>query len=271
MTNRLAEVKEQPRSVSQALQYEKCPYAYYLGRVELDDRGDRIWDRPAAWLPMGTAVHAAAEAYERSGRTMTVDAAQAVYRDSYVSETNELLSTSTMDYWFASGPYGGEADIERRFGIGLAQTEKYVDYYSATGKGSKDVVWVADNGTPGIELGFEVDLDGVKVRGFIDTVFTEVVNDNKTGAHPGDEFQLKTYRIALQEQYDLTIDYGQFWMGRTGKPTKPVDLSGTSRSEISDAYHRMDENVKAERFDPKPDPEKCGRCGFNSYCPFVAM
>lgn len=270
MTSRLEEVKAQPRSVSQVQQYNKCPYAYYLGRIALDLKGNRIRDRPAAWLPMGTAVHAAAEGFERSNRSMSLEGMQEVYKESYVEETNQLLETSTSEWWFASGPYKGSADIERRFGIGLEQTEKYFNYYG-TGKGASDAVWVADDGTPGIELGFDFDLDGVQIRGYIDTVFHGVVNDNKTGVKPGDEFQLKTYRVALQEQFDYTVDRGQFWMGRTGKPTKPLDLTITSRDELSDTYHVMDEAVKAEKFDPTPDPEKCGRCGFNSYCPFVVI
>jgi putative RecB family exonuclease len=271
---RLIEVKQQPRSVSQVQQYNKCAYSYYLGRIARDPAGNKIWDRPAAWLPMGTAVHAAAEALERSDRHMPLEGMLDVYSVVYAESTNELLETSTMDTWFSSGTYRGEQDIERRHGLGLAQTEKYFDYYTA-GKGASDVVWVADDGTPGIELGFEIDLDGVAVRGYIDTVFNTpkgvVVNDNKTGVKPGDVFQLATYGVAMREQYDTAVNHGQFWMGRKGKPEGLIDLFTMGRSEISDAFHELDEAVKAEKFNPSPDPEKCGRCGFNSYCPFVAI
>lgn len=271
---RLIEVKTQPRSVSQVQQYQKCPYSYFLGRIARDPNGNKIWDRPAAWLPMGTAVHAAAEAYERSTRSMPLDQMELVYVDSYESETNELLETSTMDTWSHSGRYAGEADIERRWGIGLGQVVKYFDYYG-TGKGAKDVVWVSDDGTPGIELEFNIDLDGVAVRGYIDTVFQTprviIVNDNKTGVKPGDVFQLATYGVAMKEQYGADVNHGQFWMGRKGEPTTLTDLFEMGRSEVSDVYHTMDAAVKAEKFDPDPSPEKCGRCGFNSYCPFVAI
>lgn len=262
-----------PRSVSQVLSYQKCPYAYYLGKIARDDIGERIWDRPAAWLPMGTAVHAAAESWERSNRSVSLEDAQTVYTASYIEETEKLLARGRMDTWFHSGPYDGESDIERRFKLGYDHVARYVSWYS--GKGSQDVVWVADDGTPGIEMEFHIDLDGVAVRGYIDTVFSTphgiVVNDNKTGVKPGDVFQLATYAVALKDQYHQTVNHGQFFMTRKVKPDPLIDLFEMGREEVTAVYHELDENVKAERFDPKPEPEKCSRCGFNSYCPFVAI
>lgn len=271
---RLIEAKTSPRSVSQVQLYDKCAYAWYLRYVALDVNGEKIWDRPAAWLPMGTAVHAAAEVWERSSRSMPLEAAQEAYVAVYVEETDKYLSKATMDTWSHSGPYNGEADIERRFTIGLDHVRAYIDYFT-TGKGSKDVVWIADDGTPGLELGFEFDLDGVAVRGYVDAVYQTpgglVVSDTKTGIHPGDEFQLGTYGVALREVHGLAVQRGQFFMTRKGKPTAPIDLFEIGREEISSRYAVMDAAVKAEKFDPSPDPEKCGRCGFNSYCPFVAF
>lgn len=269
----LTRAKTSSRSVSQVQQYNKCAYSWYLGRVARDDAGHRIWDRPAAWLPMGTAGHAGMEAWERSGRTMPLADAQDVYRASYVEETNRYLAEARMDTWFHSGTYDGETDIERRFGLGLEHIERYISWF--TGKGSEDVVWIADDGTPGIELEFNIDLDGVLVRGFVDTVFKTprgiVVNDNKTGAKPGDKFQLGTYGVALHDLYGITVNHGQFFMTRKAKPDPVIDLFEMGREEITEKFHTMDQAVKAERFDPSPEPEKCSRCGFNSYCPFVAF
>src|SRR5262249_30789572 len=52
-------------------------HSYYLARVK------KAWQKPAAWLPQGSAVYEAAEAWERSGRTMSVEQAQDVFRESY--------------------------------------------------------------------------------------------------------------------------------------------------------------------------------------------
>lgn len=249
------------RSVSQIKQYEQCPYAYKLARI------DKVWERPAAWLPHGTAVHAAIEAWEKSGRTMSLEATQQVFREEYAKGINELCErTPNFNYWFSSGPYRGEADAERRFGIGLAMVEKYIKW--ATGH-PEEVIWVADDGTPGVEIGFDFDLDGVRMRGYIDLVLWDLVRDVKTGALPGDTFQLAVYGVALEEQYGHKVSRGDYWMGKTGKPTVPYNLADISRQEIVDRVHAADEGIRAEKFDPKPSPDNCGRCTVATSCPFA--
>lgn len=73
-----------------------------------------------------------------------------------------------------SGPYGGAADLERRYGIGLEQVAKYVDYAT---RAELEVVWITPDGTPAIELAFDIDLDGILIRGFIDAVIKQVQSD----------------------------------------------------------------------------------------------
>lgn len=256
------------RSVSQYKTYQACPYQYYLQRVE------RVWQRPAAWLSQGSADHAAFEAYERSGRTMSLEEMQDVYAESYMEETNKYAEeTPRLDYWFASGPYKGQADIERRYQLGLDQCKRYQDWYE---KHPKEVIWIAPDGTPGIELGFDIDLDGVQVKGYIDAVITTenygnaIVRDNKTGNTPGDDFQLTTYAVALNKTYGTNIVEGDYWMGRTGKPTIAYDLSAWTEERLTDAFGEMNEGVLSESFDPDPDPKKCNFCSVNASCVYRA-
>lgn len=271
---RLSVVQTQPRSVSQAQQYAKCPQQYWLSRIARDRDGQPIWQRPAAWLPMGTAVHAAAEAFERAGRALSLDDMQAVYAESYERETNEILAKGTMDTWSASGRYKGEADIERRWSIGLGQVALYHEYYKS-GPGREELIWSVTKDLPAIEIPFEVEFDGVTVRGCIDAVVVMPdgklrVRDNKTGTKAGDAFQLATYAAALYVQYGVSITTGDFWMGRTGKPTKPVDLSDWPGERVAAEFRAMDRAVKEGRFTATPDPETCRMCPVNSYCDFVA-
>lgn len=254
-------------SVSQLKQYERCGYAYKLARI------DRVWQRPAAWLPQGSAVHEAGEAWEKSGRTMTLEEAQAVYTESYDNHVNSYCDvTPNFEWWFRSGPYGGEADIERRYELGLKQVERMLNWYD---KHPDEVVWIAPDGTPGIELGFDIDLDGVLVRGFIDLVMTTEhgphVRDNKTGNNPGDDFQLAAYAIALGEQYGLDVEVGDYWMGRTGKPTQPYDLTDWTREAVRDKFLELQDNVSAGKFDPDPEPNRCTFCDVSYSCEFKAI
>jgi putative RecB family exonuclease len=278
------------RSVSQVNEYEDCPHRYYLNRRL------KAWSRPAAWFPQGLAVHEAAEAFEKSERTLSLEDTEEVYRESYVKHTNRMTAdTPNFEYWFKSGPYGGEADIERRFGLGLAQVGRYVDYY--TEQAPDEVIWITPDGTPAIELRFDIDLDGVKVRGFIDQIVMikpkipkpksrskkalaeyaeQVANtpakptprDVKSGNKPGGFFQLGVYDVAVEELFGNKADVGDYWMGRTGKPTQLYDLSEWGREQVTEKFHEVDEGIRAERFDPKPSADKCGFCSVSSACEF---
>lgn len=254
------------RSVSQVNQYARCPYSYKLERL------DKAWARPAAWLAQGTAVHEAAEKYELSGRTMTLEDVQGVFQESYVTSIGELSETApNFEYWFASGPYKGEQDIERRFKIGMEQCEKYLRWYA---EHPEEKIWVAPDGMVAVELGFDIVLSGVPVRGFIDAVIERdgelIVRDNKTGNQPGDDFQLATYAVAIHKMYPEVPQptLGDYWMGRSGKPTVAYKLDYWTEEKVAEVYVELDENIKAGNFVADPEPDKCAFCSVNTSCEF---
>lgn len=261
-------MSDEYRSVSQYNQYERCPYAYHLARRE------KAWRRPAAWLAQGVAFHEVAEVWLKArseGRTFTLEDAREAFRASYEREINQACATTpNLDFWFASGPYRGQDDITRRWGIGLGQVEGFDGWLRDT----QEVIWVTPDGTPGIELEFDIDLDGVKVRGFIDAVLQMqdgnlLVRDYKTGNKPGDDFQLATYKVAVEDMADVQVTTGEYWMARTSKPAKPFDLTGWTRERITEMFHRLDEDIRAERFDPKPDPQTCRFCDVAAACEYA--
>lgn len=248
------------RSVSQANQMSRCPEAYRLSRIE------RVWQKPSAWLPQGSAVHYAAEMWEKSGRTMTLAAAQAAFDESYTEEVRKYAEkTPNFDFWERSGPYNGRVDIERRWGIGMAQVAAYIKYYQEHPEEVPDVY----GGEPAVELSFDVKFGDVKVRGLIDMVVDDKPRDNKTGKKPGDDFQLATYAGALAVQYDVPFTTGDYWMAQQGKPTRPYDLSGWSVQRLADEYGAVDELIKSENFEPKPDPGTCQFCSVRSSCDYA--
>lgn len=270
---RLVEVKNSHRSVSQASQYLEdlggCEYRYFLARVV------QAWDRPAAWLTQGLAVHEAAEWWEKGGRIGSLEEMQEIYQKSYNAHTVRLLAqTPNPGFWFASGRYEGTEDIQRRAALGLEQVQRYYNYYVNQKPG--EVIWVTPDGSPAIELEFLVRFGSVWVKGYIDQVIDEIieseprrVRDIKTGNQPGGLFQLGTYRFALLQKYGIDILGGDYWMGRNGKPTNTYDLTDMTREQITDLFERLDEGVKAERFEPSPSPEKCGRCGVATSCRYA--
>lgn len=260
------------RSVSQLNSYERCPYAYYLARVK------KVWQRPAAWLAQGTAFHEVAEKKVKAdleGQPLTTAIAKSMFTEVYVNTINEQLEvTPNFQYWFRSGPYDGQVDIVRRHQLGLEQIDRFQAWQDSH---PEEVIWIAPDGTPGIEIGFDIDLDGVKIKGFIDAVldseddnFGVIVRDYKTGNTPGDDFQLGVYGVALSEQFGIRRPrIGEYWMGRTGKATRPYDLDEWTRAAVAAKFHELDENIRAGRFDPRPSSDKCRFCDVAASCDYA--
>lgn len=254
------------RSVSQYKQYTACPQAYKLSRIDL------VWSRPAAWLPQGTAFHAVAEACEKNPG-MTLDEAHELFGEEYSKAIAELAAeTPNFDYWFWSGPYSGERDIERRYDIGLEQVTKFFEWREQEGQ----EIWVTPDGTPAIELEFAIELDGIIVRGFIDAVVVDTdgslrVRDYKTGNSPGDDFQLGVYALAIEEMYGIRPANGDYYMaGKKGKQPSTAasyDLSRWTKAEVSARFHEVENLIQAGMFDPDPEPSKCKFCDVSFSCP----
>lgn len=266
-----------------------CPYQYWLQRRE------RVWQKPAAWLAHGTAFHTAAEEFERSERTLTLDQAQDAFRDSYTAGIAEACSeTPNLSYWFSSGPYRGAADIERRFRLGLEQVAGYLEYVEAN---PGETIWITPAGEPAIELAFDIELGGIRVVGYIDRMihvqvpipkpkskakaavaayeqavsenpFIPIPDDLKTGANPGDAFQLAVYDAAVEQMFGVKSNYGRYWMAKRGGPTKLFDITKWTGDAVAAEFQWLDEEIRAERFDPKPEPDKCRRCPVASSCSF---
>ncbi|QAY04367.1 Cas4 exonuclease [Mycobacterium phage SpikeBT] len=258
--------EKKPRSVSQLSQFDKCPFSWKLARHE------RVWRRPAAWLQQGTGVHAVAEKYMLSklaGSPLTREECYEIFKAEYADGINEATEeTPNLGWWFASGPYRGADDIERRWGIGLQQVDKTLDWID---NHQSLEVWHAPDGTPGIELAIEFELDGIEIRGYIDAVLVldgeVLVVDWKTGLKPGDDFQLAVYALALKQLYGVEITRGVYFMAKTGKPTYPYDLTDWTREKISARFHEMERKLEAGDFTPKPGAS-CARCDVALSCEY---
>lgn len=253
-------------SVSRLTRYNQCPHSYYLKYVE------DSWERPAAWLVQGLAVHEAAEFWEKSGRQASRDETMGVCRDRYETHINRMLAdTPNLDYWFWSGPYNGQADIERRLGLAEIQIVRYLEWAEAH---PEVVPWTTPGGELAVELPFELELSpGVNVRGFIDQVVQDeyglVVVDLKTGNKPGDVVQLETYATVLNKLWDVDVNRGWFWMGKSGKATIPFYFDGAlTHNNVTNQFVELHDNITASRFDANPG-DHCRFCSVSSSCKFV--
>jgi putative RecB family exonuclease len=252
-------VTDEWRSPSQLNEYNRCPYAYYLSRRK------KVWKRPAAWLAHGVAVHGAMEAWEKSGRTMTLEQTQEVFRRLYSDQINEDLGDSPNPRaWFPSGPYNGAKDIPRRMLVGQEHVENLLSYYMKYPEKVPDVL----NGVPAVEFEFDIYFGETRVVGFIDLVMGGEPYDYKTGTTPGGDEQLATYAGVLKKNHDIPFSNGFYFMARAGKPTHPYDLTGWSLERLEDVYGELDQNIKAEKFDATPG-DACRVCPVSSSCEFA--
>ncbi|MET9816889.1 PD-(D/E)XK nuclease family protein [Streptomyces sp. NPDC006355] len=269
------DITTQPRSVSQTEQYEKCSWQFYLQRVE------RVVPRPAAWSFQGTAFHSAAEALEKSGRAKGEEELVQLFSDQYSALVNKALDQEPdLGRWMTANKNPAGKDIEDRYVLGQQQVRDYVKW----SKENEPDIWVDDEGwngfdpeeaplspTMGLELYFKVELGGVVVRGYIDQIirepdYTGRVRDLKTGSTKS-LFQLQTYKVAVEKQWGLTVNRGDWYFGKTGGLSKSVDLSEVTEDQVAARYVEMDQGVKAGRFEAKPGFH-CNFCDVSHACTF---
>jgi putative RecB family exonuclease len=58
-------------------------------------------------------------------------------------------------------------------------------------------------------------------------------------------------------------------MAVSGKPTFPYDLSEWPRNRIADEFGKLEENIKAENFEPHPTVDGCKMCSVNWMCEYA--
>lgn len=248
------------RSFSQLKSWGDCGEAYRLGRVV------KAPSRPAAWFSHGIAFHAAIEAYERSGRTLTpdqcIEAFEAAWSESI---TKDFDRESDLSVWMTGGRRKPETDIELRYEEGKTQVLSYLDYIKTSG----ETIWTAPDGRLAVELKIEFVLSGVPVIVYIDQVIVTkgrlVVRDLKTGSSYNSPLQLGTYDLALEAEYNLRAGWGDFWLAKKAKPSSPIDLSPYTAERLGAWYAQMDAGQRAGIYIPSPG-DHCRVCGVSQWC-----
>lgn len=252
-------IETQPRSVSQVQQYEECGWRYKLARIDL------VPQRPAAWFHHGSAFHAAAEAVERSGRTMSAEEAVQCFSDEYVNLTDKGLDKEPdTDRWLSATGTGGE-DIERRYALGQEQTRRYVEWALE----AQPDIWMTPSGKYALELPFTVEIGGVTVRGFIDQLVAENddtlrVRDLKTGSMKS-RFQLETYKVAVEKIYNAGVNKGDWYLAKKGGLSRVVKLDQVTDEEVGERYAAMDAAVKRGDYPARPGFH-CQFCDVSHAC-----
>jgi len=158
------------------------------------------------------------------------------------------------DWWQTSGPEWLKSYIEWR----------------KNNSGWK--IWKTPDGTPAIELGLVVNIEGVEIKMVIDRVFDVngelVVVDLKTSQRlPSNPLQLGFYKIGLEKQFGVPVNYGNYYMARQGGTGELIDLTGYTEEKISYMIKLFDKARQAGIF--IPNTNSCNTfCGFTDVCEF---
>ncbi|WP_165975248.1 PD-(D/E)XK nuclease family protein [Actinomadura rubrisoli] len=252
-------------------EFARCPRSFALKRHEGAPQ------LPAPWAGHGSAGHhALLDVWEANGRTHTASEVQ----EAFVSKFREYIAEYDQrepdrSLWLRGGRKSTDRDIADREALGIEQVANYMQYVTTEGLEP----WEID-GRPAVELPFKINIgeglfgEPIIVRGFIDALYRDVnwvplVRDLKFGKRPAWDFQLWMYGIAVREEYDIDVEYGDFFLCKENAPTNPVELLKMPDEEVLDLVIKMDAADMIGYYNPNPG-EACRTCDVQRSCKFFA-
>ena len=252
------------RSVSQLESYSDCGIRYKLERI------DKVPQSDAWWNVGGTSVHYAIEQYEKKraeGETLSVEDTQKIYANKL-----EELSPTEADEWLMGWRKASKGKEDKEWWI--EHGEDMVFRYVQAAETRTYEILRDPIGNPIVEWVFDLDVDGIIVRGYINQAFLSsngsavLVRDVKAGkSTPSDSLQTAMYGWALRKILNADVRWGSYWMARKGEQTPPIDLLARHPwEEIVYRVHTMDKAENAGIYLPRVS-SFCISCSVKDYCP----
>lgn len=257
-------------SYSQLEQFTSCGEKYRILKVN----EERVPQNPAAWLVHGNAYHRATELWNTIGGDITE-----LYMMAWEDELQAQLEVQPdLSKWELTPRVKKvETDLELRKAAGLIQIEAY------KAEAESGEWYIADfHDEPAVEVPFELEFDGIKVRGKIDEIrrirntgVYEVV-DLKTGSEQNHKFrQLGLYALAARELFDIEVVWGRYFYSKLDRVPKSGDKAGRyspyfdlrhyDREYWTTEFGMMEQAINNQIFLPNPG-EQCGRCDAAPFC-----
>lgn len=240
-------------SPSSITTFEQCPLRFKYTRI------DGVREPPTEATLLGNFVHDTLEAlYLLPPEQRTIPAARALARqawdEKYRDEVSKLVKAENLNdfrwkAWFC---------IENLWSLEEPQSRTF----------------------SGVELELQAELDGVKVRGFVDRFHLEdhnniVVGDYKTGKVPTERFvqdkffQLMTYGAMFEQSgFGTTKSLELIFLKGPKKFTKTVEPGDIQITvdRIKRVHEGIQERCESEIFEPVKT-RLCDWCYFKKKCP----
>lgn len=255
-------------SHSQVDQIATCSWRYYL---------ERVLGAPTvpSWaLIGGSVVHRVTEAVDHellfSGTAYGTEQIEVICSQLFAEELADAQrkEPDTSKYAVAGGRGSRPFETEAWW---RAAAPTMVETWQGWLEQSDMDIAVID-GKPAIELDFEHEMYGVVFKGGID----RILHNRRTGQHlivdlksgnktPMSPLQLVHYRDALRHQYGVEVEWGAYFMTRSGELSTPVPLW---RYPSMDLVVQNAERIRRENlFLPTIGP-LCGYCDVSKFCEF---
>jgi putative RecB family exonuclease len=210
------------------------------------------------------------EEWEKSGRAMAtedvVDLAVADY-DRRIAEQREIQPDDSG--WLTGGRTKVQTDIDRRRDRVAAHTRGYIAY-SLEHEHEFRPAELPD-GRPAVEVPWELEMNGVIVRGFTDLVLKwadgqHTIRDLKTGNKlPSDPLQLAFYALAWEKYFGDRIEYGDFYMCKNDLPTEMFYLGDYPEAVMAAWVEMMHRSERSGIYLPNGG-DFCRVCTVRKYC-----
>ncbi len=245
-------------SFSSLSAYSDCSERFYHERVR-SVRQEVGW-----WLPAGSALHLACEWLDLGA----YQSPELAWQDAWRKTLKDLDEMPTKASGRATKEYPNKQD-KKYWDV---EGEKMVKHYDkfAHHLSETDGWSIAEiNGTPAIELAVEGEFNGTKVKGYVDRVYLtpdghHVVVDLKSSQREPISFQNDIYGALLNQMYGLNVQYGAYYMFRTGLLTelKPFNVQS---HQLGRYFNSAVKGIEAGIFLPNLGP-LCGTCGVRKHC-----
>lgn len=223
---------------------------------------------PAPWTGLGIAVHQAFCDWEKFDREIDVCEYFEGYYDEYIEESLKLQPD--LDLWTI--PPNSKDTMKSIASYRKRGLERDVPTYRDRCLEAGWEIYRFDTGEKALELEYEIELDGIPIKGAVDRVqwWPErgyaTIEDLKSGnLEEWDRRQLGVYAYALRTVYDIPIRWGRYWFTKTDQPSEWFDLRRYDKNYLISIFNDLDAIIDQRLLLPNPG-EHCKLCDVRPWC-----
>jgi len=234
-----------PLSYSQISLYQTCPLSYklqYIDRLETKDKG---------YFSFGTTMHKCAEYFFK-------------VRVPPPPSREELLQFYEKN-WLSAGYESAEEEANYK-AYGREMLAKFWEIHQPDFRMPIAVEWM-----------FYIDVEGIKLRGFIDRIdkldsgglaIVDYKTDRQlfTNDYLARNLQLTLYQMAVEKSWFLPVERLTLYHFRTNTPCSCPPRGEAQLEEAKKLVLTVAEGIEASRF-PAIESERCP-CDFPEHCPY---